>query len=153
MQELDLTALLVFVIVIGLFVAGFTVIGVGIFRACEDTPDPRNVPGREMRAVGRAVVALLDQTDKSDPTFQKLTFLKMKLLSGGIVASLSAPEMRLAYRAAKFQKTSLISKLADRGAYASPNTLQDYKDSLYFIRKFELKFREGVYIRDDVREG
>jgi hypothetical protein len=59
--------------------------------------------------------------------------------------------MRLAYRAVKFQKTSLLSKFADRGAYASQNTLQDYKGSLYFIRKFE--FREGVYVRDDVREG
>ncbi len=153
MQELDLTALLVFVIVIGLFMAGFTVIGVGIYRAYEDTPDSRNVPGREMRAVGIAVVALLEQTDKSDPIFQKLNFLKMKLLNRSMVVSLSASEMRLAYRAVKFQKTSLISKLADRGAYASPNTLQDYKDSLYFIRKFELKFREGVYVRDDVRDG
>jgi hypothetical protein len=152
MQDL-IASLLVFVLVIGLFGAGFTVIVIGIYRAYRDTPDPRNVPGREMRAVGIAVVALLDQTEKSDPIFQKLTSLKMKLLNRGMVASLSAPEMRLAHLAVKFQKTSLIAKLADRGAYASPNTLQDYKESLFFIRKFELKFREGVYVSVDVREG
>jgi len=61
--------------------------------------------------------------------------------------------MRLAYRAVKFQKTFLLAKLADRRAYASPNTLQDYKECLFFIRKFEMKFREGVYVSIDVTEG
>jgi hypothetical protein len=78
MQEL--IPLLVFVTIFVLLGAVLTVVVVRIFRVCEDTPDPRNVPGREMKAVGRAVVALLEQTDKSDLTFQKLTFLKIKLL-------------------------------------------------------------------------
>ena len=144
---------LIAILVIASVGAGLILIAIDVYRAYQGTPDPRNVPGSEMSAVGVAVLALLDRTDKSDPKHPRLSSLKMKLLNRGIVATLSAEEMRLAYLAVKFQKSSLLGKLSDRTAYASPNTLQDYKEFLFHIRKFELKFREGVYVSSDITEA
>ena len=129
------------------------VILVDIRRTFLDVPDPKSVPGQEMTEVGRAVAALLAQTDKSKLEFKGLCVLKSKLLNRGLTAPLSLKDVQLAYVAVQFQKTDLLNRLSDKGAWASSETLQDYRMSLSYLRKFELKYREGFYVRSEIGEG
>ena len=108
------------------------------------------IPKREMTAIGTAVAALLERTGGSDSQFDTLRLLKTKLLNRGSVAHLAAKDVQLAYLAVVQHKADLLARLSDRAAYASPETLQEYKENLFYMRQFELKVREGVYTRTDI---